>query len=77
MVVQIALQCFEVRVRALAGDEAQLHQSARCIVDEHQQRTRSTAALEPAMVTVIDLDQLAVALTPETRLMKASSLLAG
>ena len=44
--------------------------------DEHQQRTRRATLFEPAMVAAIDLDQFAVALAPETGLMKAPVLLA-
>jgi hypothetical protein len=74
--VKVTLQGFEVRVRALAGYEAQLLEPARRIVDEHQQRTGSTAVLEPTMGAAIDLDQVAVARMPKAGLVETSALLA-
>ncbi len=56
---KITLQCFEVGVRALAGHEAQLHQSARRVIDQDQQRAGCAAVLEPTMLAAVDLDQLA------------------
>ena len=72
MGVKVTLQGFEVRVRALAGYEAQLHEPARRIVDEPQHRTRSTAVHEQTMVADVDLHQFAVALT-----LKAGNALEG
>jgi hypothetical protein len=66
----------EVGRRALARHEAKLHQLTRGIVDEDQQGARCAPILEPAVLTAVDLDQLAVGFTPQARLMKASSLLA-
>ena len=74
MTLQIATQRMEIRFRALAGNEAQLHQLARSIIDKDQQRARICTIFEPTMLAAIDLDQLAIVFAPETWLMKASSL---
>src|SRR5882672_1828805 len=74
MLGKIPIERVKVGVRALAGNESQLHQLARGVVDKDQQGARLTALLEPAMIAAIDLDQLAVALTPQARLMERSSL---
>lgn len=73
---KISLQRFEVRARTLTGDKAQLHQAARGIVDEDQQRAGLTATLEPAMLAAVDLHQFTPALTSQSGLMEASALLA-
>ncbi|MDT7817714.1 MAG: hypothetical protein QOJ51_6804 [Acidobacteriaceae bacterium] len=62
MNVEITAQDFEVRVRAFARHEAQLHEPACGIVDQHQQRTGRTALLEPARRAAINLDQFAIRL---------------
>jgi hypothetical protein len=66
----LALAHFMYRI----GNEAQLHQLACGVVDEDQQRAGLAALLEPAMIAAVDLDQIAVALTPQSRLMEGSSL---
>jgi hypothetical protein len=71
---KVAVQRFEIGVCALAGHESQLHQLARCVIDEDQQRAGLAALLEPAMIATIDLDQFAVALAPQSRLVECSSL---
>jgi hypothetical protein len=76
MCLKVALQRFEVRVRAFAPYETQLHEPTRCVVDEDQQCAWLTTLLEPAVVAAIDLNQFAVALASQSRLMKASTLLA-
>ncbi len=75
--VEIAAQRGEVRVCALAGNEAQLHQPACSVVDEHQQRAGLAAALEPAVIAAVDLNQFAIALPSQARLMEGPALLAG
>ena len=75
--VEIAAQGLEVRRRALAGHEAQLHEPARRVIDEDQQRAGLAAVLEPAVLTAIDLDQLAVALASKPGLMERPALLPG
>jgi hypothetical protein len=65
---------FEIGCCTLAGNEAQLHQLARGVVDEDQQRAGLAALLERAMIAAVDLDQFAVALTPQSRLVEGSSL---
>jgi hypothetical protein len=74
MVSEITVQRFEVRVGALAGHEPQLHELAGGVVDEHQQGARIAALLKPAMVTPIDLNQFAVTLAPQSRLVERPSL---
>jgi hypothetical protein len=76
MIVHVALERSKVRVRALAGNEAQLHQLARGVIDEDQQRTGLASLLKPAVITSVDLDQLAIALTPEAWLVECPALLA-
>ena len=73
MALEIAPQSLEVRVCALASHEAELHQLTGRVIDEDQQRAGLATLLEPAMVAAIDLDQFAVALTPEPRLVEGSS----
>ncbi len=75
MGLKLTVQRLEVRVGALAGYEAQLHQLARRIVDEHQKRACCAALLEPAVIAVVDLDQLTVALAPKPGLVQLSPLL--
>jgi len=58
---KITVQRFEVGSCALAGNESQLHQLARGVIDEDQQRAVA-ALLEPAMIASINLDEFAVAL---------------
>ena len=52
------------------GDEPQLHQPARCIIHESQQRARRTAVLEPGVLRAVDLHQFAQAIAPPTRLVR-------
>ena len=67
---EIPVQRFEVGVRALARHEAELHQLAGRIVDEHEQRARLATLLEPAVVAAVDLDQFTEALAPKARLVE-------
>ena len=54
-----------------------MHQQARRVVDEHQQRALRPAVLEPPVLAAVDLHQLADTLPPMPRLMDAlPSLLA-
>ena len=62
---KISLQCLEARVLAFAWLEAQLHQSAGCVVDEDQQCARFAAPLEPTVLAAVDLNQLADLLPPQ------------
>ena len=73
---EITVKRFEVGVRALAGHGPQLHELAGGVVDEHQQGAGLAALLKPAMVAPIDLDQLAVTLAPQSRLVERPSLCA-
>jgi hypothetical protein len=41
--------------------EAQLHELARCVVDEDEQYAARPLVLEPLVVAAIDLDQLSEA----------------
>ena len=63
---ELSVERSEVGVRALGRYEAQLHQLAHCVVDQHQERTRIAALLEPSVVAAIDLDQRAIALAPQS-----------
>ena len=82
---QVGAQCCEIGSCALARDEVELHQPPRgvvrvrtraCDVDEHQQRARITAVLEPAVLAAVDLHQFAELLAAQPRLVKAPALLA-
>lgn len=77
MTLEVAMQRFEVGRRALTWNETQLHQPARRVVDEDQQRTGRGTVFEPAMLATVDLHQLSVTLTAEPGLMECSSLLVG
>jgi hypothetical protein len=71
VIFQIGPRGLEVGEGALAGDEAQVHQAAGGVVDDHQQGALRSAILEPPVLTAIDLDQLAEAIAPMTGLMDA------
>lgn len=74
--LEIERQCLEVGEGTLGTHKAQLHQLARRIIDEHQQRARRSAILEPAMLRPVDLHQFAIGFAPQPRLMKRPALLA-
>ena len=76
MGLEIALESLEIGEGALRGHEAQLHQPAGRIVDEHQQAAWLGTILEPAMLAAVDLHQLAQGLAAQPRLMKLAALLA-
>src|ERR1700760_2755037 len=66
----------EIGERRLAFDKLQMHQTAGGVVDKHQQSALRPAVLEPPMLTAVNLHQLADTLTPRSRLVDASALLA-
>src|SRR4051812_3884786 len=66
--LQISPGRMEIRERRLALDELQMHQPAGRVIDEHQQRALRPAILKPPMLAPVDLNQLADALAPRTRL---------
>src|SRR3982751_3688480 len=66
--LQIGPGRMEIRERRLALDELQMHQPARRIIDKHQQGALRPAILKPPMLAAVDLNQLADALAPRTRL---------
>src|SRR5215471_4417087 len=70
MLLQIGARRPEVIKRRFRGDEPQLHQPARGIIDKTEQRTRGTAVLEPGVLRAIDLHQLSKAIAPAARLMR-------
>jgi hypothetical protein len=76
MRLEIALQRLEIAEGTLRRHEPQLHQPARRVIDENQQRAGIRPILEPAMLRPIDLDELAQALPPQSQLMKPAPLLA-
>jgi hypothetical protein len=59
---------------ALALDHLQVHELARSIVDEHQERALRTAVLEPPVLRAVDLDKLAAAVAPIAWLVKLGAL---
>ena len=66
--LQVAAGCLEVGKARFGGHEAQLHQPAGGVVDEHQQGARWRSLLEPGVITAIDLDELAQAVAAVARL---------
>src|SRR5207248_9747813 len=69
--LQIRAGGMEIRKSRLALDKLKMHQPARRVVDEHQQRALRAAVLEPPVLAAIELHQLANALAPMARLMDA------
>src|SRR5271155_108063 len=59
---------FEIGEGRLALDKLQMHQPARRIVDEYEQRALRAAVLEPPMLAAVDLHQFADTLAPIARL---------
>ncbi len=59
----------EVGERRLRLAEQELHQGARCVIDEHQQGAATGALLEPLVIAAIDLDQLAATRPTVSRLL--------
>src|SRR6266481_2789963 len=70
MLLQIGAGRPEVIKRRFRGDEPQLHQPARRIIHETQQRARRAAILEPGVLRAVDLHQFAQAIAPPARLMR-------
>src|SRR5216684_8375751 len=70
MLLQIGADCPEVIKRRFRSDEPQLHQPARRIIHETQQRARRAAILEPGVLRAVDLHQFAQAIAPPARLMR-------
>src|ERR1700720_4129993 len=60
----------EVIKRRFRGDEPQLHQPARRVIHESQQRARRAAILEPGVLRAVDLHQFAQTIAPPARLMR-------
>ena len=77
MLVQVATQSLEVRLRALARHKARLHQLARGIIHEDQQGAGLGTILEPVVFAPVDLHQLAIGLATKPWLVKHLALLAG
>src|SRR5205085_5781328 len=69
--LQIGAGGVEVRESRLALDKLKMHQPARRVVDEHEQRALWAAVLKPPVLAAVDLHQLADALAPMARLMDA------
>src|SRR6266852_8621341 len=70
MLLQMGAGCPEVIKRRFRNDEPQLHQPARRIIHESQQRARRAAILEPGVLRAVDLHQFAQAIAPPARLMR-------
>jgi hypothetical protein len=70
MLLQIGAGRPKVIKRRFRGDEPQVHQPARRIVYEGQQRARRAAVLKPGVLRAVDLHQLAQAIAPPARLMR-------
>jgi hypothetical protein len=60
--VDVSLGRMEVVEGTLRYRKPEMNQSARRIVDEHEQGAPRTAVLKPPMKRAIDLDQLAKAI---------------
>ncbi len=70
VLLQIGAARAEVIKRRFRGDEPQLHQPARRVIHESQQRARRTAILEPGVLRAVDLHQFAQTITPPARLVR-------
>jgi hypothetical protein len=70
MRLQIGAGRPEVIKRRFRGDEPQLHQPARRVIDKSQQRAWRAAILKPGVLRAVDLHQLAQAIAPPARLMR-------
>ena len=66
--LQVGPRGFEIVEGRLGLDEPQVHQPARRIVDEHQERALRAAVLEPPMLGAVDLHKLAHAVPAIARL---------
>src|SRR5204863_9767235 len=69
MRLQIGAGRPEVIKRRFRGDEPQLQQPARRVIDKSQQRAWRAAILEPGVLRTVELHQLAQAIAPPARLM--------
>src|ERR1700674_2904787 len=69
--LEILAGCPEVLKRRFRGDEPQLHQTARRVIHESQQRALRTAVLEPPVLGTVDLHQFTEAIAPSAGLMDA------
>src|SRR5215210_6610029 len=58
----------EIVERRLGQHKAQMHEAARRVIEEHQERALRAAVLEPPMLGPIDLHEFADAVTAVTRL---------
>src|SRR3954465_10646580 len=68
MALQVGSRGFEVVKGRLGWHEAQVHETARRVVDEHQERALRAAVLEPPMLGAVDLHEFANAVPAVTRL---------
>src|ERR1700760_3314244 len=69
-VARQVLACgLKISERRLGTGKTHHHQAARRIVDINDRCAHRRAILEPAMLTAVDLDQLAQARTPSSRLL--------
>src|SRR3982751_1805674 len=66
--LQVGPRGFEVVEGRLGRHEAQVHETARRVVNEHQKRARRAAVLEPPMLGAVDLHELAHAVPAIARL---------
>src|SRR5215208_713490 len=66
--LQVGPRGFEVVKGRLGRHEAQVHKTARRVVDEHQERALRAAVLEPPMLGAVDLHELADAVPAIARL---------
>ena len=68
MLFDIEPRRLEITEGRLGRGQVQGHQAAGRVVNKHQQRAGRRALLKPAMIAAVDLDQLAQARTPISRL---------
>jgi hypothetical protein len=76
MLFQIGQGRAEVIECRFRGDEPQLHQSARRIIDKAERRARWPTILEPGVLRAVDLHQFAQAIAPPARLMRQEETMA-
>ena len=70
MRLQVVARRPEVIEGRLRGNEPELHQPARGVIHEGQQRAHLATVLEPCVFGAVDLHQLAQTIAPPARLMR-------
>src|SRR6516225_12489285 len=70
---EISTGGMEIGKGRLTLDKLQVHQPARRVINEHEQRALRATSLKPPVLAAVDLDQLANAVAPGAGLMNTLS----